>query len=70
MFIKFQGRKHSFFDVQPNNVLNLRHEIFICGDTLKPYCIQLQFKMKTHFTNAFFFFLVPVKTFATAPVPL
>jgi hypothetical protein len=54
----FQGAAHQNIDLS---------FWFTCGDTQKPKCIQLQLKIKRHFTDAIF---MPVTSFATKPGPM
>ena len=67
-FISIYDRKHLIVEVQASLRPRLRHisllYIFVCEDTQKLCCIQVQLKIKRHFNNAI---LLPVKPFASVP---
>jgi hypothetical protein len=65
-FISIYFRPHLVFEVQSNSTLISNTWIFICGVTANPYCVQLQIKMNTHFTNVIFMAVTPIET---APKP-
>jgi hypothetical protein len=58
--------EHLVFHVYYNDVLNSVLQIFIWEETSKTLYIQLQVKIKRHFTKAI---LMPVEPFRTAPGP-